>query len=75
MAAIPNAYEAYCLDEAAWRFGTAVSSAVQAAAKSTGKKDTQAKQEERADKVLRKMLGLPKPKRKTRPIPSNMVKG
>lgn len=58
---IGTAFDAFCLDQAVFAFGTAVRDAVESASASQGKTDSDRKRQMRAQRAFDKMLGI-KPK-------------
>jgi hypothetical protein len=57
---ISHPFDAMCLDQAVYYFGSTLEGRVQKATKSTGKHDTEAMQAWRAEDVLRRALKLPR---------------
>lgn len=71
---IGNAYEAYCFDEAVWRFGTGVQAEVDEAGKPKQKKvnKDEVRREALAQNAFRRLVGLPQ---KFRDITQAVKKG
>lgn len=66
---ITTAFDAFCLDQATFAFGTAVRDAISEASQSQGKQDTDKKRQQRAQRAFEKMLGI-EPKFAAPPAPT-----